>query len=562
VKVVVPKESRGLAFPKLFRVSMDEFDVQRLLPSLFFLVVTRGHKRGARVNKPDRLAEYVDELQRHERIRGFDGERGFRLLDSWIRTSIVRVGKAGKSRDTEKAEYLLPLTLLTYKAGWPDQQQRQRNVEEFLYRQLVTSLEQAAPEYNGRSTPQGERHAAALLDRIFVDTFGQGVTLEGGPTYDGGYDGQSEVDAETLLSLCFLDGLKPTPAKKQPLETGELPSLPGVAKGIATDVISYLVALRGSLPVSALTRGLMAIINLDLFIYTVKLAYGVDHLLRAGELPTAMLDIPAPSPPEIYVDFTRVRGTESDELARQCVERDLSQTRVFFEQIVLLRLLDRFSEDVPSMQDLKALSGPQYLLGLLKSRATLEVQARAQAEIGSIRTLTMAGFEDDETRRDEATEFFQRVASEADSVVACANLLSQSQSGTRVESLMKWFGSVGGLNRPFGLLKGVTRLRSGWRYQMTDDLLAALVQLAIIRHQSGTDEFRIPLDDFLTFLRERFGILVDRSPASFDSATSRAAAAVNLEAMKRRLRQMGFFADLSDDFSAQYLQIPLAMGEE
>ena len=64
--------------------------------------------------------------------------------------------------------------------------------------------------------------------------------------------------------------------------------------------------------------------------------------------------------------------------------------------------------------------------------------------------------------------------------------------------------------------------------------------------------------DFLRFLEERFGILVDRPPSPFEGAEYIAAARENLRAMLRRLRQMGIFRDLSDDFTVQRLHPPYA----
>jgi len=71
----------------------------------------------------------------------------------------------------------------------------------------------------------------------------------------------------------------------------------------------------------------------------------------------------------------------------------------------------------------------------------------------------------------------------------------------------------------------------------------------------------IRLQEFLRFLEERFGTLVDRPPAPFEGAEYTAAARDNLRAMLRRLRQMGIFRDLSDDFTVQRLHPPYA-GQE
>jgi hypothetical protein len=66
----------------------------------------------------------------------------------------------------------------------------------------------------------------------------------------------------------------------------------------------------------------------------------------------------------------------------------------------------------------------------------------------------------------------------------------------------------------------------------------------------------VGLREFLGWLERRFGVLVDRPPAGFEGADYVAAAQENLQAMLRRLRQMGVFRDLSDDLTVQRLQPP------
>jgi hypothetical protein len=139
-------------------------------------------------------------------------------------------------------------------------------------------------------------------------------------------------------------------------------------------------------------------------------------------------------------------------------------------------------------------------------------------------------------------------------------LLAESQK----RALMNygaWFWGAGGLLKPHGILAGTLRGRRAWRYQPSNDLLAVLVQMAAIQSRSDgeVDGFHpVRLRDFLDYLRDRFGILVDRPPAPFSGAEPVAAARENLRSMLRRLQQMGIFRDLSDDFTVQELQAPYA----
>jgi len=190
------------------------------------------------------------------------------------------------------------------------------------------------------------------------------------------------------------------------------------------------------------------------------------------------------------------------------------------------------------------------------------VQARAQAELASIRAESLDAVLSDKERK-ETEEFFVELAQqpERSSLAKAVGVLADAQRKGAVEAFVRWYWNVGGLRKPYGLLSGNLRGRKNWRYAMSDDLLASLVQLAFVDQTSDIQHValrsRVSLGEFLHFLEDRFSIIVDRPPAFMDSVTARAAAKLNLEALKRRLRQMGFYEALSDDFTAQHLRNPL-----
>ncbi|MGB8345637.1 MAG: hypothetical protein WCD86_12190 [Ktedonobacteraceae bacterium] len=107
------------------------------------------------------------------------------------------------------------------------------------------------------------------------------------------------------------------------------------------------------------------------------------------------------------------------------------------------------------------------------------------------------------------------------------------------------------------MLRGTPSSRHSWRYAPANDLLAVLVQVAAARlTPQGQDIQPLRLQEFLEFLETHYGILIDRPPDIFKGAEYAAAARDNLRAMLDRLRQMGIFSDLSDDFTVQRLHPP------
>ena len=94
------------------------------------------------------------------------------------------------------------------------------------------------------------------------------------------------------------------------------------------------------------------------------------------------------------------------------------------------------------------------------------------------------------------------------------------------------------------------------RFVMGSRLLEVLLQISVLEWSGSGFSTREPrVDELLTFLRERYGIYVDRLPPGDGFTTpgidDLAALRQNTEDFKGRLREIGFFRDLSDAFVTQ-----------
>ena len=94
------------------------------------------------------------------------------------------------------------------------------------------------------------------------------------------------------------------------------------------------------------------------------------------------------------------------------------------------------------------------------------------------------------------------------------------------------------------------------RFTLGGHLLEVLLQIAVLESSgSGFATRELRIDELLTFLRERYGIYVDCLPPGdgFDTPSIGDLTALrrNAEDFKGRLREVGFFRDLSDAFVTQ-----------
>ncbi|HLZ81103.1 MAG TPA: hypothetical protein VKP04_05670, partial [Ktedonobacteraceae bacterium] len=392
----------------------------------------------------------------------------------------------------------------------------------------------------------------------------------------GSYDGKTELDTLTRLSIAFLDGFENTKPGSRSRENSISGPCPVLAKEFATDLLRFLFEYHTTMPTQAFIHHLLALINFELFSYTLKLVNAVNELVQHPDsLPPAMLDRREISPPQLYLDFTESTSGYSQEMAKVCVRRDIEIYQQFLSSNLLLRQLNSYVEKFrnprysPIIEDVlrPGISGAEYLQGLLwlKKHPVLSLGIDAAASFDEDRIRKENTSEDVEGDSESLDWFDAIIDTEEGNLERVVSLLVEGQRGKAINHFVRWYSGVGGIKKPQGILRGTTLSRKSWRYAPTNDLLAVFVQLAAVRLSPPTNQGQedqelqpIRLQNFLQFLERRFGILVDRPPSPFEGAEYVAAARENLRAMLLRLRQMGIFRDLSDDFTVQRLHPPYA----
>jgi hypothetical protein len=403
-----------------------------------------------------------------------------------------------------------------------------------------------------------EKTPSAQVRDLFVRAFGSGVSIGDAPRFSPEYDGITPLDIHALLTLTYLEGFEPVEASmRRPRATYSV-ALPNQAADMGRRLTRFLDAYAQAVPPAALALSFVALVNLELFVYTLKLFYATAALVRERELPPAMLGGDH-SEPDLYCDFSTARGGLSESLARICVERDLESLSAFSAALIRLRTIEKLARRTKSIAD--QLDGlgpdtPRYLLDVCLLDAHQRVRDYAEIEYEAIREETVRVHGED-SRAAVHAQFEAARGGPATEVDRVTQLLASEQR-RHVYHLSAWYQSAGGLKAPYGVLAGAPKARTSWRYAISDDLLATLVLLAhadeaAIRDDGG----RISLREFLSYLERSYGIIIDRPPSFADDTSSRAAARDNLAGMKRQLREMDLFAELSDDFTAQYLTVPV-----
>ncbi len=509
-------------------VDFNDTDVDRMLTRILEMGVKLGRTASSKVNTSE-YVKYLDRLNACPELVGFEGDEGRDVLDGWVRSSILKEERKGRTRQEVQMGYLRPLTIAGYKSGLP-KTNRNRRADQLAYQSMEAFL-----------TDRGSANPSREIELLFKQTFGRGVDVGESPWHEPRYDGTTKLDIDALLTLRFLEGFEGSQNLTKVRERLD-PPVPEAVVPLGRDLITMLELYGPGLPTGEAYSHISALLAIRLF----QLPLITGHRLRSI-LDGRSAD-PAPSL-DLYCDFVRRHGGTSDELSYRCVVRDLEVMRALFGDRLLVRSLGHALELIPG-QAMPEGTAAEQLLSLAELRDELQMGMALNFQLN----LIYQALDQDSDGRMFIDEV--RAASQLTPSEQLRQVLVEGLRRRGLENQVKWFHSTGAISKPYGLLAGTLRARSTWRYAPSDELLTTLLMMCFVGQSGGRPPARLPIREVLDRLESRFGILIDRPPAAFDSADARAAAAENLAAFTQRLQLLGCFQGLSDDFNAQFVTRP------
>lgn len=550
----IPVEIKGAKLPQLVQMELNAFEPEALLPALFYLIQSKGRPRSKSPNPPS-VQELARKIAHSGKLSGFDSESSQTLLENWLRRSILVVTDKGrKSSGQEQISYIRPLHFLAFKPCLPQHYSRLRQVDRFLYFLLAKYAPRTVGAVDGRQR--------ALIE----EAFSQGVVLN--REMNGAYDGVTQLDTETMLLLYTLEQMDPILYVNAPPKDQFEPACRVHARIMASDIDNLLNAYYDRMPSQVLARYLKSLIQFNLFIYSLKLFYSTNQLVQTGKLPLEMQQVDdwsaLPSATiEVYVDLTTRPNSKSEQLARECYQRDRNEMHHFAHSLLKLRTIHRFVSNFKKKQEFPTGKESDYLLRLVNLGNHEDIQADARKLIRDIEELNHF----DSEQNEESPRKLKKTVVRAESGLPvdlemilnmsglsdldrCVQILFIGQEKTILGNMRSWLHNVSGHNREDGILVGGTRGPAQLKYAFGDELLEALVQLALVS-TANNSKAPLTLTTFLSFLKERYGILIDRPPSYARNPEMESAADENFDALKRKLRQMGLFIDLSDARDSQ-----------
>jgi hypothetical protein len=242
--------------------------------------------------------------------------------------------------------------------------------------------------------------------------------------------------------------------------------------------------------------------------------------------------------PDIFVDLTNGQNKVCDELAKQKVASHYGRMLRYFRAHYKLKKLDEFATTFPgytgSIEELVSFMNHKDLNGYFRTK------------LGEVTQV-----EDGEEQDQEIQAILELKLDPLDTFV---EILYQKTFKSRSRNHKALMASLCGLNREDGFLYGGRGKRR--KYVLGNQLLELLVQLAVVGvSRDGQFITRpITITEFVAWLRQRYGILIDTTGEQNDSPEVSRALEANYSALKDRLRQLGFFTDLSDASISQVIK--------
>lgn len=531
--------------PMICHIMPKHIELDRVLINLYMLLKYDGHRPVARTGRIQVTVDYiVDQLvqQHSDTLIGFRDHRD--VVSDWVYSDLVDVVYRGVP-DKEIVAAPLPLHLNAYKLRNPKQAKDYRGAEH-----LFSMIRGGDPELVGR--------LAAFL--------GQGMDAANYDTYDE----ETSLDLDTLMIVRMVDNphLLESPSTRGSVP--EPPLCPGQARLLCND-LRRLLAYENVIPRPVLIGYLRTAFGLHLGLYLLRLFHQVAGWVRDKEPRAVCLNCPVDAESErpfvecayafqnpgayrngplseLLVDMGEDYTTHLAQLSRESCARHYGWINDYIHAVFTINQLDRFCASdrarrllarVPeSVAELVALLGrpPSGLLDYFSDRLD---DILPQDGLGEERPEIQAVYK----------------MAELSSLERFVELVALERTRYYRRYLTEQLDSVLMKGRPTCVLRQGKGKKNERRWHIGSRLLEMLVQIAVLEPTGsqidvGFSSRPILIDEFVTWLGERYGLVLvlDQPGATIQDYEAFNA---NLRHLKQRLREIGFYRDLSDAYVAQ-----------
>jgi len=544
--MAIQLKDKEFRLTKLTLMDFKVIEMDRVLTNLFARIFHNGAdsklSRGSHdLNTIERfLLQFLDNA---ESFKGFNDGNNPEIVERWIETHLLDLVNRGKPQQMVAAPR--PLHGFTYRFR-NAKHCRDYGAASMIYELLVNARNGAGSE------------TLKQLKQYF---------FKGVDPATGKMDADRSVDVEAQALLNTLNSgnvTVDTPQKDS--RTPHKPICIGASDILANDLLR-LLRYKDVIPRTVMVDYLKILLAFHLGLYHLRLLKllpqliaknGKEPICENPRCPVRPFEAnPCGDCPHQIGMLLDVQGkpeTWAAELARRSAETHFRRIPGYIKSGFLARKLDELggylqkigkppgnNRSELSLREVLGLLGPEF-----KTEREQFFQTRLQ-------NIVEESGDDDGALDPELQAVFDLKLDPVETYIECLTVVRGDYHRKFItnfldSSLLK--------NRPGALLAQTRARGSTRRFVLDTRLLEVLLQLAVLEVKNNkfqTCEIRI--DDLLDFLRTRYGLYIDRLPPGdgFDTPTIRdlEALRMNREAFKNKLRDIGFFRDLSDAYITQ-----------
>ncbi|MEO7033745.1 MAG: hypothetical protein ABI548_07675 [Polyangiaceae bacterium] len=523
------KQDQEFRNPKVFYPDPKNIDLDRVLITLFLFLKSEGTRHATRGRQQpafERVDKHLSDLTAMTAVHGFEEHQ--EIAKRWLETDIFDLVNRG--RPTEAIASLRPLHLEAHKIRVA-KNCRDYNHADALYAMLEFGDQQAIKDL-----------------REYLELGRDPATKK--------YDGKTELDIETLAVLKLVEGIADihgTGEKVAPFA----PTCIGQSRLLCDDV-QRILAYRNEVPRPVMIDYLKTILGLHLGLLTLRVGRQLSGWIRdkkahekcrncpvAGHLDSPFAECPYEV--SLTVDMGADYRSRMAQLAQESSGAEHDRLVDLVRAVFAMNQLLRYAREERLPDD--PLEVPSILAAPPES-----FEADFKATLKQILSQTP----DDEELPQEIKAILEAGLPSFDALI---ELVTHVRQKHHVSYLVQMIDKLFQKNTPFGALLQGRSTSNPRRWHLGGRLLEVFVQLAVLRFDdgpSGQKIFRtepVLIDDFVRWIEQRYGFVVApgttpaaRRPVTLDEHR---AFRENVRALKDRLREIGFYDDLSDAYNAQ-----------
>lgn len=486
-------------------------NLDNTLTNLFMLIRNNGARINMRIKKEHTFAslqDYLENLEKHNSIVGYSENK--EAAEDWLRCNIVNLVYRGNVVK-EKISSLRPVHLESYRIRNIAQTRDYNSSDQiFLMLRMKPEILESLRDYLSKG-----------WDNM---------------TKDISKNQQLDVDSAGILQLIKNIQIDP----KSTAQLNKVRPLLEEQANLFCDDILRLLVYKDSIPRNVFIEYLRTLIGFHLSLYTQKAIHLLPIMVKEG---TRNVEDDF----SVIVDVTDNFESKVSRFAFEDMEKTINCLYGFFKATFEINAVQkRYESEMPNLDSI------DQLLDKLKNKSET-FDAYYEHKFKDILNRFREEEDDDKKNLQESVQFEDTYF---DKYVMT---ILKAKGPYQYRYYQQFLDAISMKNTDYGFIADGRSRKHTRRAVLGSRLLETLVQLLVLKPKEGggfTSQ-SLSIDELVSKLRNRYGILINgiNEPRFADAdLETHIAFKENVDAFKNKLRQIGFYTDLSDAYILQKIR--------